>query len=286
MAEIFRNDALPDYFSSCDWHDETDMSSLTELYETGRVILLQNRRLDFDADFFAKLRFPAKKEYKKFKAVQIAQQIDSGKNPYPDLVNDCFAGDEGQAAYFAQQVTSIVTQISQMLEVAAPEYTIQKSAMTLRATPTFNENLHVDVYKQDIPTHHLRVFANLDSAHRIWRTSWPLAHLLEHRLAELPGEQLRSLSPGQLLRALNFHVFGGKNSIFEERHEPTHTTYFESGEMWLVDSRLVSHQIFYGRCAISSESVIAESDMLDSSRHYHALAEQHRQRLLQSEVVA
>ena len=279
MAEIFKNPALPDYFTTLDGSSPSALENLARLYQSEKVILLENRRVDFDAAFFSTVTLPAERGYKKFKTYQFVEGLRRGENIYPDLAKDCFGGDRGKVRYFSEQLTSIVDQICALLDEAAAGYSIKTPRFTLRCAPTFNENLHVDVYNDDIPTHHFRVFVNLDSAHRIWHTSWRLSDMLG-RMSELPRSDLETLSPGGLVKKLNFHVFGGIDSVYEERGEPRHLAYFESGEIWFVDSRKVAHQIFYGRRAISSESVVENDRMIHPENHYLAIAERQRRRLL------
>lgn len=279
MVEIFKNSQLPDYFEELDGVVPGDLKDLPRLYESEKVILLRNRRIDFDARFFSSVHLPAERGYKKFKTYQFVEALRRGENIYPTLAQDCFAGDHGRTRYFSEQITSIVDQLCSLLNEAARGYAIEKPRFTLRCAPTFNENLHFDVYKDDIETHHFRVFVNLDSAHRIWHTSWRLSDVLE-RMGELPRDDLLSLSPGGLVKKLNFHVFGGLNNIYEETGQPRHLAYFDSGEVWFVDSRKIAHQIFYGRRAISSESVVENGRMVDQESHYLKAAERQRKEIL------
>jgi ABC-type polysaccharide/polyol phosphate transport system ATPase subunit len=283
IAELVRNKALADYFTSVDYRDAKAMADLTSLYEDEKVILLTGKRIEFDQEFFSRTSMPPVKGYKKFKTIKFVEGLKRGEHIYPALAEDVFGGDKGKATYFGKQLSLIVEQVKDLLVRAAPFYRIDKPALTLRCAPTFNENLHVDVYDNDILEHHLRVFVNLDSAHRIWTTSWRLSDLLARRLHELPRKQLETLSAGALVKVLNFHVFGGLDSVYEERGEPRHVAYFEPGEIWFVDSRKVSHQIFYGQRALSSESAVSNDSMADPKRHYLVQIEARRRELLGAE---
>lgn len=280
MALIFRDPRLPDYFAEIDGTDPGALKELIPLYEDEKVIVLRNRKIDFDADFFASFQLPPTREYKKFKAFQYLDEYAKGNDLYPSLAADCFGGDRKRAAYFREQLGSILRQVVSLLNETAGPYRIDRQRVTYRGSPTFNENLHIDVYKEEIPTHHFRVFVNLDSAHRIWHTSWRLSDMLRDRLAELPRKDLESLNAGDINKALNFHVFGGLNGLYEDMKQPRHLAFFEPGEIWFVDSRTVAHQIFYGRQAISSESVVERSNMADPARHYLARTDARRQQLL------
>lgn len=278
MAEIFKNASLPDYFTVIDGRSREELATMAQNYESEKVILLNNRRIKFDAPFFSTVIFPAH-GYKKFKTFQFVEALRRGEALYPTLAKDCFENDRGKARYFGEQVTLIVEQVCALLDEAAAQYRISKPRLTLRCAPTFNENLHFDVYDEDIETHHFRLFVNLDSAHRIWHTSWRLSDVLD-RMKELPERILQEETPGGLIKRLNFHVFGGIDSVYEERGEPKHVAFFETGEIWFVDSRKVSHQIFYGRRAISSESVVEICNMVAPQNHYLTLAENRRREIL------
>ena len=278
MAEIWVNKKIPEYFVECDYTDANSLKNLPKLYEQENVILLRNKKIDFDVEFFSRVSLPQDREYKKFKAVNFVKTYRTPGDQYPTLAADCFGGDRAKADYFYEQVKSILAQIEDILNAAAPGYRIKQQRFTLRCSLTINENLHLDVYKEDIPTHHFRLFVNLDSAHRIWHTSWRLTDVVK-RMDEMSQDDLTTLSPGQLIRKLNFHVFGGLDSRYEDR-EARHVAFFESGEVWFVDSRRVSHQIFYGRRAISTESVVDAENMDDPSLHYLAIADRRRQDIL------
>ena len=267
MADVFPSKVLPDYFRTVDFRSPEDRAQLIRCYEDEQVIVIKGRRVDFDREFWATVTMPNERPYKKFKAIQFISSIRAGRSLYPQIVDDCFGGDRGRFDYFCQQLASINAQIDEVLVAAAPTYQTEQR-LTLRCAVTMNENLHFDVYDDEIATHHLRLFVNLDSAHRIWTTSWRLSDVLRDRLKELDRRHIEQEGAGQLMKRLNFHVFGGLDAMFEERGEPRHVAMFEPGEIWFVDSRKVSHQIFYGRRAISSESTVTTESMADPMKHY------------------
>jgi hypothetical protein len=280
VATVFRDPNLPDYFEELDCSAAGALKALIPLYEDEKVILLRNRRIEFDPTFFASFQLPGTRDYKKFKAFKYVEEYAKGHDLYPSLAADCFGGDRKRAAYLREQLVSILRQVEALLNEAGGAYKIARHGITYRGSATFNENLHIDVYKEEIPTHHFRVFVNLDCAHRIWHTSWRLSDILRTRLAELPRKQLETMKAGDLNKALNFHVFGGRSGFYEDLKQPRHVAFFEPGEVWFVDSRTVAHQIFYGRQAVSSESVVERQNMADPARHYLARTDARRQELL------
>lgn len=273
MARIFKHPDLEDYFLSYDYtqsNSDTHVLPITTSYELGKTILLKNVSIDFDADFLESVRFPTSVNFKKFKSNRFLEDKSHSSAASLSILEECFDGDNERFDYFYQQAKSINNQISEVAKRLFPDYEILNPSITWRLNETINENLHVDVYNKDLPHHHLRIFVNLDTIPRIWHTSYTLDYLLKHKLHLLNTAFLRDASPGQVCYALNFAVFKG----FEEAGRegcPKHIAFFEPGEVWLVDSRKVSHQIFYGRKALSTEFSISKTSMYEPRLHYFDL---------------
>ncbi len=210
---------------------------------------------------------------KKFKS---ARFVDDRNGPEARLLLKLvFSGDEGKLRYFGEQVALVNRQINEVAATLFPSYRLLTRPITWRLTETVNENLHVDVYNDDLPDHHLRMFLNLDVTPRIWHTSYTLEWMLQHKLHLLAPDFVRTATPGRICHDLNFAVFGGFETAGREG-APKHIAFFEPGELWLVDSRKVSHQIFYGRKALSTDFAVEVASMVDPSKHYYALVERYR----------
>jgi hypothetical protein len=279
MPTIYKHPAVEDYFKEIDCGPKVSLKAVsaeaTKLYEDGKAILLRGKKLDYDQAFLSQVTFPNEEGYKKFKSVRF---VKKGEAP-ADMQARCFNGDAGRMRYFKDQVQSINRQIDSFVEDLFPRYRKLRPSITWRMSDTINENLHFDVYKKDQPDHHLRLFVNIDSCPRIWHTSHTLMHLLDTSLHLLPKEFLQEATPGRLCHDLNFAVFGGFEKAGREGADK-HIAFFEPGEVWLVDSRKVSHQIFFGRRAISTDHAIDVTSMQDPGLHYYALVEQARQKAL------
>ena len=286
MARIFRHPDVEDYFHLLDLQEEPEALArkATALYESGRVIVLKDHRIDFDAGVLSGVRFD-EQATKKFKSIAFLKHFrplaahEEPAEPYRELLATAFRGDRRRMNAFAQQVGSINAQVDALLKRLFPGYRIERPSITWRLHETINENLHVDVYNEDQPMHHVRLFVNLDTAPRIWHTSHSLEHLLRNSLHLLDDEFVRTATPGRICHALNFAVFKGFEEAGREG-QPKHIVFFEPGEVWAVDSRKVSHQIFFGRTALSTEHAIAESSMADPASHYYRLVERYRSQWL------
>jgi hypothetical protein len=277
MAYIFRHPSVEDYFHVLDAAGTA--APLAEkagrLYESGQVFLLQNTRIDCDRKFLSELALTDEKVFKKLKSVSIAERHARDPHAFDDMIAQHFNGDAGRFKYFAEQVRSTNRQVAALIDRLFPRYKVLRPSITWRMTETINENLHVDVYNEDLPDHHVRLFVNLDVIPRIWHTSHTLETLLANHLGVLDEKFLRTATPGRICHALNFAVFKG----FEEAGRegaPKHIIFFEPGDVWAVDSRKVSHQIFYGRKALSTEYAVKPESMLDPSTHYFKVVDRHR----------
>ena len=288
MAKIFRNKALDDYFAELDCSDleRVDGALATRLYETGKATLLTGYRVDYDADFLASLEFPNEpKQLKKFGSHHFLAEAHGdtvkrvgsadGQRLSDAVLDRVFLGDRARFGYFREQVEHVNAQILRLTETLFPSYRRRNESITWRFSETINENMHVDVYKEDLPHHHLRMFVNVDNVPRLWNVSWSLDHMLQDHLGELDAEFVRSATPGRICHDLNFAVFGRMGDAGMDG-QPRHICYFEPGEVWFVDSRRISHQIVYGRRAISTDFAIEIDSMADPDQHYYAIVERHR----------
>jgi len=282
MAVLYPHKDVENYFVHFDLATAkpSDLQNVVKLYEAGKVILLNGVSIEFDQKFFDTVQFPTgAKVLQKFKSNRFLDEYDSEESSPPSILNSCFNGDGERLRYFAEQVRSVNQQITKLAERLFPKYRFTNDSITWRLTEQLNENLHVDVYREDLPHHHLRMFINLDSVHRIWHTSYTLDYMLDHYISLLDPEFIRSATPGRICLELNAAVFGGR-ALAGREGRPKHIGFFEPGEVWLVDSRKVSHQIFYGRKAVSTEFAVDNASMDDPSTHYFSVVERHRQRLL------
>jgi hypothetical protein len=121
------------------------------------------------------------------------------------------------------------------------------------------------------------MFVNLDSVPRIWNTGFTLEELLDRFGHVLTDRELAETGPGLLCRYLNQRVYGGLSNAGRDG-QPRHTAFFEPGDVWMVDSRKVSHQIFYGRRALSVDYWAAPESMARPEKYYLRAVEDYRLR--------
>jgi hypothetical protein len=280
MARVFRHPEVEDYFHSLDYLRPAEQVALRagELYESGQMFVLENAEIDCDRSFLSAINLSNEAIFKKLKSISLVDRyINAPRSPaFDEIIRQHFNGDVGRFSYFTEQITTVNAQVAAMVKRLFPSYVVIRPSITWRMTETFNENLHVDVYDKDLPDHHIRMFVNLDIVPRIWHTSHTLETMLTRHLDLLDDVFLRSNTAGRICHALNFALFKGFRG---ERCDniPKHIAFFDPGEIWVVDSRKVSHQIFYGRKALSTEYSVEASSMLDKSKHYYNIVERYRE---------
>jgi hypothetical protein len=294
MATIFRNKELEDYFIEVDCSDLSGVvpDDICRYYEVGQVILLSGFKVDFDKEFIASVNFPdTPKSLKKFPSHKFLE-LEARESRYfglksllcsarhqPSLsgqvLQQVFQGNRQRFCYFKEQVRHVNNQILFLCQALFPMYERIHDSITWRFSETRNENMHVDIYTEDLPEHHLRLFVNMDTVPRLWNTSWTLEQMLQSHLDKLDPLFVQQATSGRICHDLNFQVFGRMRDAGRDG-QPRHIAFFEPGEVWLVDSRKVSHQIVYGRRAISTDFAIVRQSMLDQDQHYYNVVDRFR----------
>ena len=144
-----------------------------------------------------------------------------------------------------------------------------------RLNTILNENMHVDQYSDEIEQHFARMFVNLDSQPRIWQTSWTADDMVRNQRGKIPPRFLEGKTRGQIWSELSALTFGRDAREWWD-DQPRHVAYFDPGDVWIVDSRQIAHQIFYGRRALSIDFLVEKESMKNPDRHYLEIAARYR----------
>ena len=274
MAQLFVNPNLPNYFiDAAEVTSAASARSFVPAYENAKVITFSGLKVDIDHDFWSSLDTDRYQNLKKFSALvdpaDHCNVTQHGRNLIAQGV------DEQMATALSDQFRAIYRALIPIYRAVFSEYEFDKQKVVWRLNTIMNENMHVDTYKEENEQHFARMFVNLDSQPRIWQTSWPIDEVMRRLDGKFSPEDLAGKSRGEVWGLMNKSIFG-KSSREWWDGEPRHVAYFEPGDVWIVDSRQVSHQIFYGRRALSIDFSIPKEGMQDPSRHYLALAESFR----------
>lgn len=294
MAKIERHPEVEDYFLEITLAEIEARGGIADLFEEGRVIILKNYRLDFDFGALVKLsksidRVRDKNLKKRLKKAT-ATHFFEGEPPVEKNGQLLFAdplrqsifdvlcrGDRARFERASAALESAHSQAGRLFEICFPNYDPFRLIPSVRLTRTLFENLHWDNHAIDDDFHQARIFANLDSRPRLWNVShsfthWVRAHYVEHGLARFAGRD-----PNELIDYVTAEVLGGTRNTWMD-NQPRHKVAFDPGEVWLSESRHISHQIVYGESAMVYMWFVRASSMANPNNRFNARVDQvHRE---------
>ncbi len=266
MAVIERHPEVSDCIVELTLDDIAGRGGVADLFEQGHLILIKDYRLDFDHGALAGLEKSPdatsdpelKRRLKKLSAASFFQgkppRESAGKLIFPDALRQAVyevlcRGEKTTYERAARALRHAHDEALRIFSLCFPHYETFRTIPSLRLTRTLFENLHWDNHSIDDDFHQARVFANLDSRPRIWNvshrfTDWVRAHYAEHDLARFAGKD-----PNLMLDYITGSVLGGTVNTWMD-NQPRHRIAFDPGEVWLGESRLLSHQIYYGEAAM------------------------------------
>lgn len=277
MAKLFKNPELTDYFSIIeDVTHDTPLDSIRSYvpdYEDGKVLYFPKLKLDLDFDFWASI---PTEEYPGFKKMLCWVGDDQ-----PTLIENAIrkaGGPPELSRPLFKNVKELLDKILPIYYRIFDGYQYSAKKCIFRLNTLYNENIHYDSYKVDSPEQFARMFINLDTQPRIWYTGYTADEIFKIYGNKLSRKVLDTTTSNRFWRELNLAAFGDIDRWYG--NQPRHLIYFEPGDVWVVDSRQISHQIFYGRRAVSIDFVVTLDSMLDQKKHYLHLAEEFRKQLL------
>jgi hypothetical protein len=162
-----------------------------------------------------------------------------------------FNSDEGKASYYREQVTAGHAQCDALYRKIFPKYASTRQVKTWRFTSTIYENLHWDVFGIPDIFQQVRIFTNIAASPRLWRTSHRIDHYADSTYDTGGHGAFAGRFADDFVRHLNTNALGGMKGACLERL-PKHHIAFEQGEIWLCETRLVSHQIYHGERAFAT----------------------------------
>jgi hypothetical protein len=266
MARIERHPNVSDYILSMSLDEIRQRGGVSDIFEEGKIVLLKDYRLDFDFDAISNLATTIgdvedkaiRRTLKKLQATSFFEKTgnstistvlgrrDESQNPVLDVL--C-KGNQSVFERAANAIRSAHEEILRIFSVCFPTYDAFRFIPSLRLTQTLFENLHWDNHSIDDDFHQARIFANLDTRPRIWHVShnyidYARQLYREHDLGRFAGKD-----PNLMLDYINGEVLGGTQQTWREAL-PKHRIAFDPGEVWIGESRMISHQIFYGERAM------------------------------------
>lgn len=275
MATIIRNPAVADSIVEIDLCDADGVDRARAAYENGDLVLLRNQRFDLDYAFLNSLNFDAQgppeilRKIKKYTHENILALTPQSTGDVDRFVfANVFHSDSGRLATFQAQVRSGNKQVDDLYKRIFPSYRLQKAIYTWRFTDTLFENLHWDNFHTDQDFHQVRIFANVDSAPRIWRISHKIEEYAKRVYDQKGLARWRAETPDQFNFRINNKILGGMERPLMDGLDLHHLA-FEQGDIWLAETRIASHQIYSGRRAIASMYYIDPASMDDPEQRFN-----------------
>ena len=281
MPIIFRHPGLPDDFakiSAVRAGAPADLiPSIIRPYEAGRALYFPNLKFDIDHEFWAQLPSEGYPRLKKLSSSPA--KADPARDPLLDKHLSQAGLPADLERRLRREIAGVYARVLPVYEALFAGYRFTRRQAVWRLNTIRNENLHVDTYAAPFTDHFARLFINLDDQPRIWMTSWSIDELYERFGDRIDQKLLAKGTPGELHAAVNAAAFGGRSAIWWDS-QPRHVVYFDPGDVWAVDSRQRSHQIFYGRRAVSIDFFVDTASMNKPKRQYLAIADRFRKQAL------
>jgi hypothetical protein len=284
LTVIFKHPELTDYFSTMAVSLNTPLAKVPSIirpYEGARAIAFPKLDLEIDHGFWAGLPTDHIRKLKKLSSSP--GEKDFRKDPVLDRNLAEAKLPWGLERRLRKEIVRLYERVLPVYEALFSGYRFTRRQVVWRLNTIHNENMHVDTYPVDFEDHFARLFINLDDQPRIWSTSWTLEEMYERFGDQLSVDMLAHSTAGEVHTAINAAAFGGRSNVWWDK-EPRHVAYFDPGAVWSVDSRQVSHQIFYGRRAVSIDFFVERSSMIKPKRHYLTAAERYRVRRIKEFV--
>ena len=275
MTRIIRNPAIRDSIVEISLSEPDAESRVRRHYENGDLVILRGFRFDLDYPFLASLSLDVEgppeylRKLKKFPMERLKDlQLDT-QDPFQRFILDVvFAGDVGRLKHFREQAAAGDAQIHRLYKRLFPGYEEYKAVYTWRFTETMFENMHWDNFPTADDFHQVRVFANLDSRPRLWNISERIDTFADRQYDALNLGRFAAATPDRFPFDLNNRVLGGLEAACLD-NLPRHHIAFEPGDVWLCETRLVSHQIYSGYRASAAMFYVKPESMDDPSLRFH-----------------
>ena len=273
MAIIKRHPQVEDYIVEIPIDDiRRRPEGVTPEYEASRVIIPTGYRVDVDRTTLDALAvtidsIPDLVIRRKVKKLPLRVLMNSHTGASDDRVHAAMFqslchGDPELLDRVAAALRDVDRQINALFATCFPRYRPLQVFGSPRLTRSQYEGLHWDL--QDGRSHKVRMFANLDQHLRMWYLSHNFIDFARERYAALQLDHFAGREPDEMRAFLVDHN-GGQQTV-SLCPMPAHALAFEPGEVWILESRFIAHEILYGERAIVYEFTVDPADMLDPEK--------------------
>lgn len=289
MALIERHPAVKDCFAEMAISEIRDRGGIADVFEEGRLVLLKDYRLDFDSQAMASLSRSTeaiedpilRRKLKKLTSPYFFKgkkpRESNGRLIFEDPVRQAIfdvlcRGERETFERAAKALRYAHDEILRLFELCFPGYETFRFIPSVRLTRTLFENLHWDNHSIDDDFHQARIFANLDSRPRIWNISHQFIDWVRENYSRFDLARFAGKDPNTMLDFITGKVLGGTVETWKDTL-PRHRVAFDPGEVWLGESRLLSHQIFYGEAAMVYMWFVNSASMANPANRFNERVE-------------
>jgi hypothetical protein len=291
MARIDRHPQVKDYIIEMDLAEIGVRGGVADLFEEGNLILISGYRLPIDCKAFealdkrvdAVVDYGTRRKVKKLTAASflagepprkrsIFDRTDPARifdDPVRQAVFDILCKGDPDIFDRARHALKIThDEMQRIFGICFPGYTPFRFIPSIRLTQTLFENLHWDNHSINADFHQARLFGNLDGRPRIWHVSHHSDDYLRQIYEKFDLGRFAGKDPNLLLEYIHADLLGGLADTWMEQL-PKHKIAFDPGEVWSGESRLISHQIFYGEAAAVFMWFMQVSDMVNPKNRFN-----------------
>jgi hypothetical protein len=247
------DERLPDYFEEVPAAEAAARTLPGFLSE--KIVCLKGMDIGSpDLDFLGQVSFPQTWEMKKFRFDALLDERLSWlmrRRRFAHVRKTAFGGDGRKARKFVRELRKISDAVDRMLATMLPGLKPSEVIKIARFSETRMENLHYDLDPGADDHEAFRLYINIDSAPRIWCTSYQISPLTSRLAAQRDLSRFQDQPAEMLAKDVTTRVFGGWHERATDRAAPRHFVYFDPGDVWVVDGRSVAHQVLFGHRVIS-----------------------------------
>lgn len=276
MAKIELNPKVENYLVEFDWSSVgqdggPSYRDIVGHYEAGDLVLLNNVPLGVDYDLLNRVHVPDDEGFRKLSYKSLLYP-KLWKSKERRLLYDTFGLDLVTYLRFRAEVQRLNARVLELTHNIFSSYRFGKEQFSWRFLPTDLgiHPLHIDTFGDNADVQYVRFFINLDKEPRVWRVS--------HRLDEVARQVYRrqDWSRHAALPANEFCAIASRH-CYGLQDPDCHKVRFAQGDVWLCDTRKISHGVISGHRLMAThfwaepDSMQEPSNRLDRTvEHIHA----------------
>ncbi|QIK78944.1 hypothetical protein G7077_08595 [Sphingomonas piscis] len=285
MAKIVRNPNVPDRVKMVDHkryaHAPEELSAeLTDWYENGYLLVLQNYKFEAGCETFNKLLFPNQKYAAK--TILHVDEEAHGEAPRKrewEEMAKLLGPTDVEYEEFQSAVGAANAELIRLADSLFPFYRYEKRYCVYNLTEMLAHNMHFDSPQHAGEFSQLRIFVNLDAFPRIWRVGGTIEHVAGDCYETAKLQDTIGLHPRQFTRATTVATYGDRYNS-GAHNQPMHSIAFQPGEVWFLNPNMVAHEVVYGRRLLDGVFLFNASYLRNPERYYPAIVEDlHKQKL-------